>query len=837
MDKGRFSLLLLDPGEIYFEDFSAVFVTSDVTSTNYDYKKQDGRLKLCSKSLVFEPKDISKPLIKLPLKECKVIEEWKGKSKFIKSNAILNIICNRYIEMLEGNEITPYKFCDYGKFLFLLNYANINDCLSQILQLQRASTLPPLEQSNMISAIVNSRHAGVEFNPLWLDLYEKIIMETQGEKIDPLIRNPGRIILTNTKFYFQPYNNIEIGLEIYSKEIDKTAEIYIALPNQKSRDDLYDCILIQSDLKLETTEKDVMTLKWQNGIVSNYDYLMYINSLGDRTVNDLTQYPVFPWVLSDYTSSSIDLNEPDLYRDLTKPIGALNPSRLEKLMDRYNEMPEPKYMYGSHYSTPGFVLYYLVRLYPQYMLCLQNGRFDLPDRMFNSCADVYKNCLNNMADFKELIPQFYDIEAEGKFLLNSKGINFGYRDNGVKVGDVKLPPWADNPKHFVQILREALESDIVSKNLHSWIDLIFGYKQRGEEAVAASNVFHYMCYEGNVDLDSITDMHQRHPLEVQIMEFGQVPKQVFNVPHPHRKVGQMLLEVDQVTTTVVENDIECDKYQPWKNFTSIECVTKFHTHKGPISCIHMSDDSDKVISVGQDSRMKIFSIINNRQMRSANIGNMPLSGCVEVPKLNTVMVSSWDNSIKMYDLDFGRVTQSVEAHEDAITCMIWGDKSNLLCTGSSDCTVRVWRGFNEHGTIKPIQCLICQLDHNSEVTCLGFDPQNLYLAVGTEDGEVYVWSMPDRNLHRKYQVHEASVKSLCYSPDGDKLATCGSDKSFKVLDLQTGMSVYTKTMDSVLRCLKWDGFLLLLGNEDGVLFVWDIIEVKLLYQNKIHEGE
>lgn len=115
--------------------------------------------------------------------------------------------------------------------------------------------------------------------------------------------------------------------------------------------------------------------------------------------------------------------------------------------------------------------------------------------------------------------------------------------------------------------------------------------------------------------------------------------------------------------------------------------------------------------------------------------------------------------------------------------------------------------------------------------------QNLYLAVGTEDGEVYVWSMVERNLHRKYQVHAASVKSLCYSPDGDKLASCGSDKSFKILDLQTGMSVYTKTMDSGLRCLKWDGFLLLLGNEDGVLYVWDIIEVKLLYQNKVHEGK
>ena len=46
-------------------------------------------------------------------------------------------------------------------------------------------------------------------------------------------------------------------------------------------------------------------------------------------------------------------------------------------------MPEPKFLYGSHYSTPGYVLYYLARVAPEYVLCLQNGKFDQPDRMFN----------------------------------------------------------------------------------------------------------------------------------------------------------------------------------------------------------------------------------------------------------------------------------------------------------------------------------------------------------------------------------------------------------------------------------------------------------------------
>lgn len=54
-------------------------------------------------------------------------------------------------------------------------------------------------------------------------------------------------------------------------------------------------------------------------------------------------------------------------------------------------------------------------------------------------------------------------------------------------------------------------------------------------------MFYHLCYEGNVDLEVVKDPSHRQALEVQIMEFGQVPKQVFNVPHPRRKLGIPLL--------------------------------------------------------------------------------------------------------------------------------------------------------------------------------------------------------------------------------------------------------------------------------------------------------
>ena len=46
-----------------------------------------------------------------------------------------------------------------------------------------------------------------------------------------------------------------------------------------------------------------------------------LNTIPGRTYNDLSQYPIFPWILKDYTSEKLDLNDPNVYRDLSKPIG------------------------------------------------------------------------------------------------------------------------------------------------------------------------------------------------------------------------------------------------------------------------------------------------------------------------------------------------------------------------------------------------------------------------------------------------------------------------------------------------------------------------------------
>lgn len=230
-------------------------------------------------------------------------------------------------------------------------------------------------------------------------------------------------------------------------------------------------------------------------------------------------------------------------------------------------MPPPKFHYGTHYSTPAYVIHYLVRMHPTWMLCLQGGKFDSADRLFWSVGGAWKGVMSNQADLKELIPEFYQVDADDDpdtdvkssdhhalrsgaskpdFLLNTLDLDLGCRHDGSRVHNVELPPWANNsPTLFRRTLRAALESPYVSARLHHWLDLIFGYKQRGEDAVRAVNVFHPLSMYGGQVLgeeggssedDDAETVEERAAIEVHVREFGQTPQQVWTRPHPKRHV-------------------------------------------------------------------------------------------------------------------------------------------------------------------------------------------------------------------------------------------------------------------------------------------------------------
>ena len=78
-----------------------------------------------------------------------------------------------------------------------------------------------------------------------------------------------------------------------------------------------------------------------------------------------------------------------------------------------------------------------------------------------------------------------------KYFFMITGFDFGIRQVGERVHHVELPGWCKNDARlFMLIHRQVLESRHVTQHLHEWIDLVFGYKQTGQAAINAINVFH-----------------------------------------------------------------------------------------------------------------------------------------------------------------------------------------------------------------------------------------------------------------------------------------------------------------------------------------------------------
>lgn len=98
-----------------------------------------------------------------------------------------------------------------SKYYFELIFTNVNDSLDLLMQLHRASTLEYEEEDVMQQLILKSRLSR-DFN---FDVHqfedlskEQVQFEAIVNKINPLVANPGKIILTNMCVYYKPFNNL-----------------------------------------------------------------------------------------------------------------------------------------------------------------------------------------------------------------------------------------------------------------------------------------------------------------------------------------------------------------------------------------------------------------------------------------------------------------------------------------------------------------------------------------------------------------------------------------------------------------------------------------------------
>ena len=406
--------------------------------------------------------------------------------------------------------------------------------------------------SNSINYINNSFISNSSNNSVYLN--EIINYNSQS------IKNENMIFMTDSELFTEKTDKKINLVKVKQKNITKN----------KNKNNCK--ILDIKDILEQSTEK------WSEGIIDTYSYLMILNTLSGRTYNDLNQYPVLPWILSDYSSDNIDLKESNTFRDFSYPIYAQDEESREILKDKYNsfEEKEIKYHSGSHYSNPAFVCYYLIRTKPFSISAseIQGGCFDAPDRLFFDIDNFYKIS----AKYQELIPDFFNLP---EIYININNFTYGKNLDGIQVNDVILPSWSKNsPRIFSKMNKKALESQFVSLHINNWIDLIYGYKQKGLEAEKAYNVLRDVCSYFNPK-----DYKDKSEIELKInelCEMGIDPIQLFTKPHPKRERHHIIQAFFGRSAYLTYFAPLPNKY-PLKNFSSSSKIKEVRKYYEDIS--------------------------------------------------------------------------------------------------------------------------------------------------------------------------------------------------------------------------------------------------------------
>lgn len=316
----------------------------------------------------------------------------------------------------------------------------------------------------------------------------------------------------------------------------------------------------------------------------------------------------------------------------------------------------------------------------------------------------------------------------------------------VQVGDVLLPPWANgSASEFIQLHREALECDYVSEHLHQWIDLVFGFKQRGKAAEEATNVFYYSTYEGAVDLDHM-DAPQRLAIVSMIDSFGQTPRQLFTTPHSQRvrntpKIPTMGYSIAVVGGLTLGQRLSL-------GLIGLPSAQEIRS---------MGDRVSQIVWI----RDKLGVLLGDSLLRPPSMARRFLWGFPD----GCLRVSGTDAE--------SDVTTHEGLHDGPISRVAVTRDGSLLVTGGADGVVAVWNLGDESGKLIELQRSLCA--HSQPITALTVSQSWGIIVSGSSDNSSIIWDLNTLEFIRQLPSFPTTV-SVVHVDDvtGDVVVAAGT---------------------------------------------------------------
>jgi WD40 repeat protein len=173
----------------------------------------------------------------------------------------------------------------------------------------------------------------------------------------------------------------------------------------------------------------------------------------------------------------------------------------------------------------------------------------------------------------------------------------------------------------------------------------------------------------------------------------------------------------------------------------------------------------------------------------------------------TALSFSWDGTtlattcrenvkLQLWDVASGRLRTELSGHEDPVMALAFSPDGRLLASGSgyiwASEEIAIAQGFRE----KPAAVTLWDLGrpgtrttlngHFGAVNSMAFAPDGETLATAGTDQTVCLWDVTARRERAVLREHVGPVRAVAFSADGKTLASAGDDRAIRLRDPFTG---------------------------------------------------
>jgi WD40 repeat protein len=275
----------------------------------------------------------------------------------------------------------------------------------------------------------------------------------------------------------------------------------------------------------------------------------------------------------------------------------------------------------------------------------------------------------------------------------------------------------------------------------------------------------------------------------------------------------------------------------WDADTGRQIGSPITGHFGNVNGVAFSPDGHRIASATSDGVLRIWDADTDKPIThtdETSIGVFAANSVAFSPDGHRIVSANDDGVLRIWDADTGRqIGAPLTGHTSEVRSAAFSPDGRRIVSGSVDMTVRLWDadtgrqiGAPMSGHSEAVQSVAFSPDGHRIVSGSGYDNPNSSVGVLSVDNTVRLWDADaGRQIGAPLSGHSQTVRSVAFSPDGQRILSRSADETVRVWDADSRpMFVQLNTDAGPVSRVAFspDGHRIVSGNEDGSVVISDV---------------